>query len=92
MAARSSQSGTLTINTVTPITITDAYPAVLITNRTGSGTIWVRLDGTNPTVAGTDCLPVQGSRSFAIDGNSRPTTIKLIANAALDYTVEGGFQ
>lgn len=92
MAARTAQSGTLAVNTVTPVTITDAYPGVLIVNRTGSGAIWVRLDGVDPTVAGVNCFPVQTARSFGIDPGQRPTVVKLIANAALDYTVEGGWQ
>lgn len=92
MATPSAQSGTLTSNVAATVTITDAYPSVLITNRSGTGTIWVTLDGSTPTVAGANCFPVMGTRSWGIDALVRPTTVKLIANAALDYTVEGGFQ
>lgn len=92
MASRTAQSGTLTAGQAATVTITDAYPSVLVINRSGTGAIWVTLDGSTPTVAGANCYPVLGSRSFGIDPGSRPTVVKLISSAALDYTVEGGFQ
>jgi len=91
MADPTAQSGTLTANVTTTVNITDAYPAVLVVNRSQTGTIWVRLDGVNPTVAGANCRPVLGARSFGINPYERPTSVRLIADTALDYTVEGGY-
>lgn len=88
--ARSAQHGTLVASTVAPVTVTDGYPGVVVLNRSATGTIWVRLDGTDPTVAGANCYPVMGVRYFRVPGPHAVTvTVKLIASAALDYTVEG---
>jgi hypothetical protein len=89
--ALNAKSGTLTANTAAPITITDAYPdGVWVHNRSQTGEIWVRFDGTNPTVAGDDCFLVLGSRLFPVTTVGRESvTAKLISSQALAYTVEG---
>lgn len=84
-------SGTLTPDEVEPVTVTDTRPAgIEIVNRSGSGTIWYRLDGVDPTVGGAGCHPVLGSRRidnpWSTGGKS--VTVKLISDEALDYTVE----
>lgn len=84
-------SGTLTEDTPATVTLTNvASDGIEIINRSGSGTIWYRLDGTNPTVAGDNCHPVLGARY--IDNphvvNAGAVVVKLISNEALDYTVE----
>lgn len=87
------KSGTLTPNVVTAVAITNGWPdGVEVINRTGTGQIWVRLDGVNPTVAGDDCYVVLGARRFdPPDGANRPwpLSVRLISTEALDYTVEG---
>lgn len=86
-----SVSGTLTPDTVATVTITPVdSTGIEIINRSASGTIWYRADGTAPTVAGDDCHPVLGARQvdnpFTVD--ARTVVIKLISTSALDYTVE----
>lgn len=89
--ALNARSGTLTASTVATVAITDAWPdGITVVNRSQTGTIWVRLDGTDPTVAGDDCYPVLGARHFpATTVRKEAVTVKLISSAALDYTVEG---
>jgi hypothetical protein len=85
------RSGTLTIDTVTSVALTDVWPeGVWVHNRHQTGEIWVRLDGTDPTVGGDDCYIVQGSRFFPASEIAREdVTVKLISSAALNYAVEG---
>ena len=88
--ARSAQHGTLTANAVTTVTVNDGYPGVTVLNRSQTGTIWVTLNGSAPTVAGTGCYPVLGLRYFHIPPpHTTAATIKMIAATALDWTVEG---
>lgn len=88
--ALTAKSGTLTPSTVATVTVLNCFPGLNIVNRSGSGTIWVRLDGQDPTVAGDNCFPVLGVRYFSIPStNADKVTVKLISTAALDYTVEG---
>lgn len=84
-------SGTLTPDTPATVTLTNiASDGIEIINRSGSGTIWYRLDGGTPTVAGENSHPVQGARY--IDNphavNAGTVVVKLISDEALDYTVE----
>jgi hypothetical protein len=87
--ALAAKSGTLVANTVTPVAVLNCFPGINVVNRSGSGTIWVRLDGVDPTVAGDNCFPVLGVRYFSVPAaNADKITVKLISTAALDYTVE----
>lgn len=87
---RTAKSGTLTPSAITSVTITEGYPSVEIVNRSLTGTIWVTLDGTDPTVAGDNCYPVLGVRVFNLPApHTTAVTVKLLSTAALDYTVEG---
>ncbi len=88
-----SRSGTLTASTVKTETVdVEAFGpgmGLSITNRSGSGEIWVRLDGVDPTVGGDNCKLVMGTRQFKnIDGNTS-VTVKMISTEALLYSVEG---
>jgi hypothetical protein len=80
-------SGTLTGGAVTTVTVTATADGVEVINRTQTGEIWVRLDGTDPTVAGADCFVVLGARLFP--ARNGLVTVKLIASSALAYAVEG---
>jgi len=87
-------SGTLTANVATTgLQLTATYPGgINIINRSGTGTIWYRLDGTAPTVAGNDCHPVLGAvhidNPFDTGTALGAVTVKLISDAALAYTIE----
>lgn len=93
MAAPVAKSGTLTANTVATVTVSvdssGSGNTFTVTNRSLTGTIWVRVDGTNPTVAGDNCFPVLGSRTFKAKSGLREVAVKLISDAALAYSVEG---
>jgi hypothetical protein len=80
-------SGTLVGNTVTTVTVRGWTYGINVINRTGTGQIWVTINGTTPTVAGADCFVVLGARNFPC--NNADTVVKLICSAANDYTVEG---
>lgn len=83
------KSGTLTGGAVTTVSITHHNNAVEVVNRTQTGAIWVRVDGTNPTVAGDDCYVVLGARRIPVPGpDITAADVRLISADALDYTVE----
>lgn len=80
-------SGTLAANVVTSVIVAGWPYGINVVNRSGTGTIWVRMDGVDPTVAGQDCFPVLGARNFPSPGAN--VNVRLISSGALDYTVEG---
>ncbi len=86
--------GTLTANAVTTVEISNHGGAVEIVNRSGTGTMWVRFDGTNPVIGAQDNYVVVGARRFDLRTfgtlPSNNVFVKIISSAALDYSVEGG--
>lgn len=78
-------SGVLTPNVVTSITIDAIDLGVNVINRYQAGELWVRYDGTNPTVGGNGSFLVLGASHFTMTGIK---TVKLISNLAILYTVE----
>jgi hypothetical protein len=87
MANAYARSGTLVGGAVTAVTVRGWFLGVWVINRTGTGEIWVRLDGTDPTIAGNDCFLVLGARNFPT--KERDIVVKLISSGTPDYTVEG---
>ncbi len=89
-----SKHGTLTANQVTAVTISDHGGYLEIVNRSGTGEIYVRFDGTDPVVLADDTFVVLGARRFDIVNlgliASSPVTARLISTAATKYSVEGG--
>ena len=86
----SAKSGTLAPNVVTSVVVGSGYPGVTVLNRSQTGEIWVRLDGTDPVVAADDTFVVLGARYFDTSlPHVSPVTVKLISIAALNYSVEG---
>ncbi len=87
MAIVNSTSGTLTNNVVTRLNVNTSSDGVEIVNRSQNGELWVRLDGTDPTIAGDNCFIVLGARLFpTVNGN---VDVRLIASTPIKYTVEG---
>lgn len=86
--------GTLVADTVTSVDVQAERIEVL--NRDGAAEIFVRTDGTAPTVASTDpatfCVPaVAGAaRVFYedISGNDKTQTVKLISSGTPTYSVQ----
>lgn len=58
MAAQRSTSITLAVNTVSHVTFPQYFATITVVNRSTTGTLWVRIDGVDPLVAGDDCYPV----------------------------------
>lgn len=58
MAAQRSTSITLTPNVVQHFSFPQYFATITVVNRNSTGTLWVRTDGTDPTVAGDDNYPV----------------------------------
>lgn len=93
------KSGTLTANVVTQVTFATWYNSIEIINR-GAVPMWVRLDGTNPTIAGDEAsfVPVQGILTLNNpQGAPNPVTeyvpncdIRMIASETCDFTVSAG--
>lgn len=81
------KSGTLTPSAVATVTVSADGRGIQIINRTQTGTIWVRLDGTDPAAAADDSFAVLGVRHFPT--RTGAITVKLFSTAALDYSVEG---
>lgn len=81
------KSGTLVASTVSTLTVSADGRGIQVINRTQTGVIWVRLDGTDPVAAADDCFAVLGVRHFPT--RTGVITVKMISAGALDYTVEG---
>lgn len=93
------KSGTLTANTPITVTIDDSWPGGVSISRLVEGpvgTIWYRLDGTNPTVGGDDSFPCLDTVHIPhpADGEAglpktEPVEVRIISAAAVQYVVEG---
>jgi len=83
--------GTLAANVVTTVTLDQPYELIEVVNRNAAGEIYFRLDGTTPTVGGTDCQVVPAIiGSVSMDGiTTANTTVLLISSAACNFTVSG---
>jgi hypothetical protein len=87
--ANNARSGALVAAAVTAVTVQAWQYGVNVINRTAGQEIWVRLDGTDPTVGGNDCFLVLGARNFPVDLKAGTLTVKLISSGTPNYTVEG---
>lgn len=81
--------GTLTPGVVTTHTLDPATAQVTILNRSQTGEIYFRVDGTDPTVAGTDSFVCLGSRAVNTISVVAAPVVKLISSTAANYTVSG---
>lgn len=84
----STAHGTLTANTVKTVTVDPGWAGIVVVNRSMTGVIWVRLDGTNPAIEAADSYAVFGARSFRLGKRNAPVTVKMLSADALKYTVE----
>jgi hypothetical protein len=85
--------GALTAGQVKRVAVTPGADGIVVVNRSGTGAIWVRFDGTDPQVGGDDTYVVLGSRQFPVDRRSlqrigAALTVRLLAEAATNYSVE----
>ncbi len=87
------KSGTLTPNTAVAVPITNHGGSLEIVNRSSSGEIWIRVDGTPAVVEADDNYVVlgYGARRLPVTALATQTaTASLISTEALEYTVEAG--
>lgn len=83
--------GVLTADEVTTVEIDAGNHGLVVVNRSLEGTIWVRIDGEDPQVAGAGSYAVLGARDFAVPRRlvrRGAVTVKLLSDAARAYTVE----
>ncbi len=86
------RSGTLVPNVQTSVTIDGMTEQITVLNRDGTGTLWFTADGSPAVVAGDGCYPVLGSRVIPAPLFTAATTVNLIADSAISYTVIGESQ
>lgn len=73
---------------VDTITFSTNIGQVTVLNRSTTATLWVRTDGTAPTVAGDDCLAVPPGAVLVADMlSNNPDVVKVLADASCPYTV-----
>lgn len=81
--------GTLTPSTVVTHTLNTFTAQVTVLNRSQTGEIYFTVDGSTPTVGGSDCYACLGSRAVASASATAAPVVKLISSGALAYTVTG---
>lgn len=89
-SVRSAKHATLLVSTVDTVIMTDRFPYVRVTNRGALGDLFFTIDGTAPVALADDAYTVPQTTSL-IRSVPDPTAIivKLIATAAVPYSVEG---
>lgn len=82
---------TIVAATVDTVTFGVDFNEVEVLNRSGSAEIYFTVDGTTPTVGGTNCFVVPAAISSAIVGvpTVGPTVVKLISSGTPTYSVSG---
>lgn len=87
----STTHGVLTADQVSTVTIAPGTGGFVVVNRDLTGEIYVRFDGTPPTVGGVDSYVVLGAREFPMTRaqvQRGPVDVKLISTGARKYSVE----
>jgi hypothetical protein len=88
VATLHSKAGALVAAAVTIVDVFTWNGGVWVQNRDATAEMWVRLDGTDPTVAGDDCFLVQpGGRNFPT-GNG-VVRVRMISSGTPSYAVSG---
>lgn len=84
--------GTLTANTVSTVNVTPGDEGLVIVNRSLEGELWVRIDGRDPAIGGSDSYVVIGAREFPMTRRMVQTVgglnVKLISDADRAFSVE----
>jgi hypothetical protein len=87
----STAHGTLTANVVASVPVAPGSAGIVVVNRDQTGSIWVRIDGTDPSIGGAGSYVVLGAREFPMTRKqvqAGTVTVKMISSAARAYTVE----
>ena len=82
--------GVLVIGVVATVVLADYAAFVRVINRGGASAIWVRMDGVDPVVGGSESYAVlpNEERRFAVP-DPRVSEVRLISDSAAPYSVEG---
>lgn len=96
MTATYIHSGSTTANTVSDITFVQWHSTIEIVNS-GNVDMWARVDGTNPTIAGDDCIYIPAF-SYVTIYNLEPTSsstvnftdVRVISSGVTNFTVSAG--
>lgn len=84
------QHATLVATTVTTMTFTDGFPNIEVTNVDGAAAVYFTVDGTTPTVTGTNCQVIPaaiGSLSVSEESGGATSTVKLISSGTPKVSV-----
>lgn len=81
------KSGQLAAGVVTTVTVKADGSGIQLVNRSQSGEIWVRMDGTDPVVKGDDSFAVLGVRHFPT--RTGEVEVRMISSGTPEYSVEG---
>lgn len=82
--------GTLTADTVATVELDDNdYSSVEILNVSGDSAIYIRIDGTAPTVAGDDCDVIPAVVGGIVLDAADSISVKLISAGTPQYSVKG---
>ncbi len=86
-----SVSNTLTTTVADTITLTQAWPAIEVTNSDSSNILWVRQDGTTAVALADNNTPIAPSSSKILAGSvtSAGTHVISVVGSGGAYTVEG---
>jgi hypothetical protein len=84
--------GTLTPNTVYAFTLDAFCTQVTITNRSQTGEIYFRVDGSDPAVGGAESFVCLGTRAVVPPNYGLTNSVRLISTDALKYTIAGETQ
>lgn len=91
-AGQKGTHGTLVAATVDTVTFTGIdFNEVEVLNRNGAAEIYFTVDGTAPTVGGTNCYVLPAAITSAIVGvpTTGATVVKLISAGTPTYSVSG---
>ncbi len=92
MAVNRSKHGALVANTVTTVDFVSGVSspsAVELRNRSGSGDIYFRVDGTAATVGGDDTYIVLPGEALTVPTPSSAVSVSLISSGTPNYSVTG---
>lgn len=90
-SAIKSVSNTFTATTADTITLTQAWPAVEITNADGVNDMWARMDGTTAVALADNNIkiPAGTTKIIGVSMNSAGQHVVSVVGSGGAYTVEG---
>ncbi len=87
----STTHGILSANQVASVSITPGEEGIVVVNRTLSGEIWVRIDGTDPQIGADGSYVVIGAREFPLGRaavRKGTVNVRLLSDAVRQFSVE----